>query len=224
MLSAGEGGSCYVRPPPKKEQPLRERKITQRLHPGAWLALHSARKEQDSAGICMLRIASLFYKPPASFPGSQSVPSQLDYITKWSQLQTSTKSCCLIWVQRNTLHLVIEANEGRQLRRQEQCSCAGLGLQGHPQPPRKRKRDWTENPQCRPCWASQSFRDLFETILSTPVPPSPADSPPHTRLGSLQATLFYFSFPPSCWEVAAGIKKASGKSSVWKRHAEKRAD
>lgn len=51
----------------------------------------------------------------------------------------------------NTLHLALEANEGRQLRRQEQGSGAGLGLQGHPQPRCKRKRDWTGNLQCQPC-------------------------------------------------------------------------
>lgn len=50
---------------------------------------------------------------------------------------------------------VVEANEGRQPRRQEQCSCAEPGLQGHPEPQSKQKRDWTLNLEC------QIFRDLF---------------------------------------------------------------
>lgn len=147
----------------------------------------------------MLRAARLFYKPLARLPGSQSVPSQLDYITKRSQLQTSAKSRRLIWVQRNTLHLVVEANEGRQLRRQERCSCAGLGLQGHPQPRRKAKRDRTVNLQCQPCPASHIVRDLSQTILSTPAPP-PLQLPPlpaHAAPFSPSYFLFYFSFLPA---------------------------
>lgn len=191
-------------------------KITQRLHPGTWLTLHSAQKEWDLMETCMLCTASLFYKPLASLPCSQSIPSQLDYITKWSQLQMSMKSCCLIWVQRNTLCLVVKANEGRQLRRQEPCSCVGLGLQGHPEPQSKQKHEQTPNLEC------QIFRDFFSTDFFTYVPLSL--KLPHSKCVSVLSELLYFSFLPSHWEVAAGIKKASGKSSGWKRHAEKRAD
>jgi len=201
----------------QRRSSLSERgKITQRLHPGAWLVLHSAQEEWDSMETCMLCTASLFYKPLASLPCSRSIPSQLDYITKWSQLQMSTKSCCLIWVQKNTLCLLVEANEGRQLRRQERCSCVGLGLQGRLEPQSKQKHEQTPNPEC------PIFRDFFSTDFLTCVPLSL--QLPLSTCVSVLSELLYFSFLPSHWEVAAGIKKASGKSSGWKRHAEKRAD
>lgn len=119
----------------------------------------------------------------------------------------STKSCCSIWVQRNTLHLVVEANEDQQLRRQEQCSRAGLGLQGHPQPRCKQKRDWTVNLQWQPCWASQIFGDLFYTIFSTPCP-LPLQLPPGTCISVVSKLLcFILVFFLLAVKLLLGLKR-----------------
>lgn len=59
----------------------------------------------------------------------------------------SAKCFCLIWVQRNTRHLVVDANEVRQLRRYKEHSFVGLRLQDHPLLWHCHERDWTLNPE-----------------------------------------------------------------------------